>query len=128
MDSNSYKPYQPQPVEPYKKKKVPKRTKLALWFILGPTLLLFATLLGYAVVNFAIGGISQSTPATCIDSGDFSQSVTTDEACQSDLFANPSPVKTALNIVFFLTGAIGVLTWLPGLIAGIVLLATRPRA
>lgn len=91
-------------------------------------LLNYKQLKEYVIVNFTFGGAPQSTPATCIDSGDFSQSVTTNEACQNDLFANPSPVKTAFNIVFFLTGAIGVLTWLPGLIAGIVLLATRKQA
>lgn len=128
MDKNQYQPYQPQPVEPYKKKKVPKRTKLALWLILGPTMLLIVAFLGYFIVNFFFGNAPQSTPESCIENADFSRSVTSNETCQNDLLGNPSPVKTAFNIVLFLAGGIGVLTWLPGLVVGIVLLATRPRA
>ena len=39
---------------------------------------------------------------------------------------NP-PVRTFVNIIVFLMGAVVVLTWLPGIIAGIVLLATRKK-
>ena len=67
--------------------------------LIGPTALIIIALLGYAVANFAFASFEQ-----------------------------PSQAKTILNIVMFLVGAVSVLTWLPGIIVGIILLATRKQA
>lgn len=38
-----------------------------------------------------------------------------------------STVRTISNVILFLTGAVAVMTWLPGIIVGIILLATRRK-
>lgn len=43
------------------------------------------------------------------------------------LFGEPTGAQIALNIFAFLLGGLAFLTWLPGIIVGIILLATRPR-
>lgn len=40
--------------------------------------------------------------------------------------SNPS-ARVLVNVIVFLMGALVVLTWLPGIIAGIILLATRKK-
>ena len=72
--------------------------------LIGPSALLILTILTYAVINMISG------------------SSTTDEA---SLFAEPSVGETALDVIMYLVGAATVLTLLPGIIVGIVLLATR---
>ena len=85
------------------------RTKTALWLMIGPTALLIATFLAYAVVNLM-----------------FASAVTT-ATNETTLFAEQSPIQSIINVLLFLVGAIGSLTWLPGLITGIVLLATPKK-
>lgn len=46
-------------------------------------------------------------------------------AQDGELFAQVSPVKQILNILTFACAGIGFLTWLPGLIVGIILLAKK---
>lgn len=83
------------------------KTKLiwGLICLIGPTVLIIATILGYALVNFLVGSTTQPT-------GD-------------DGFAQASLFVTATNIIMYLVGTIGVLGLLPGIVIGIVLLATR---
>lgn len=76
--------------------------------LIGPSALLVLTLLAYALTNFIVS--STAGPAT----GDA-------------MFNAPSIGTKIVNIILFLVGAITVLTWLPGLIAGIILLATRKK-
>ena len=83
-----------------------KRRTWAFVCLFGPTALIIISVLLYALMNFFLG------------------SATTNE---SDLLANPPVWKTIMNVVLFLVGAITVLTWLPGIIIGIVLLATPKR-
>jgi hypothetical protein len=83
-----------------------KRTVLALWLMIGPTALIVVTILLYAIMNFMF---AQATPA-----GD-------------DLFAEQTAGQTIANIILFIVGAISVMTWLPGLIIGIILLATKKK-
>ncbi len=111
---NTPQPQQPQQPTPTPassspgKKKLSGRTKLALWLMIGPTALLIVTFFGYALVNVL-------TPVTAPTDG--------------SLFAEPSPAQSAGNIFLFLIGAISTLTFLPGLITGIILLATKkPQA
>lgn len=74
--------------------------------LIGPTALLIVALLVYAIANFIAAG-------------------TTSGSGGDDLFGEPSPGETIANVVMFLVGTVSVLTWLPGIIVGIILLATR---
>jgi len=69
-----------------------------LWLLIAPTALIIATFVLYAIVNFAIGSTD-----------------------------NVSIVRSIMNILLFMVGAISIITWLPGLIIGIILLATRKQ-
>ena len=77
----------------------------------APTALVIVSILAYAILNFIAG--SQETTQLASDS----------------LFAEtgPSPLRTIGNVLLFLVGAIAVMTWLPGIIIGIILLATRRK-
>lgn len=101
---------QPQVVEPTIPVSTPKkmtgRTKLALWLLIGPTSLFVITMLLYVVTNFIL-----ASPATAPTNG--------------QLFADPSPVQAITNISLFIMTIIVFLTWLPGIITGIILLATK---
>lgn len=74
-------------------------TVLALFLLLGPTALIVVSFILYAVVNFAFSN--------------------------SALPGAESPVQTILNVFLFLAGTVSVLTWLPGIIIGIILLAKK---
>jgi heme/copper-type cytochrome/quinol oxidase subunit 2 len=83
-----------------------KRTVLALWLMIGPTALIVVSILLYAVANFIM---AQTMP-------------------QSDaMFAESSVGETIVNVILFIIGAVSVITWLPGLIIGIILLATKKK-
>lgn len=78
------------------KQKLSGRTKASLWLMIGPAGLLVVTFLLYAIMN-AILGANGSTGA--------------------------SPV--ILNIILFLAGVVGVISFIPGIIIGAILLATK---
>jgi hypothetical protein len=70
----------------------------ALWLLIGPTALIVVSIVLYAIVNFATAG-------------------------------SPSPAFSSIvNVILFLVGAISTLTWLPGIIIGIVLLTTQKKS
>jgi len=77
------------------------KTKLVwgLICLIAPTALLIVSILLYAIVNFVFSGMSPETGS----------------------------VPTIVNVLLFLCGTLVVFTWLPGIIIGIVLLATRPN-
>jgi hypothetical protein len=75
--------------------------------LVAPTALIVVTVIIYALMNFAFA--NNSSPS------------------DGELFGSQSPLTTSLNVLLFLTGALGVLTWLPALIIGIVLLATQRK-
>lgn len=120
MDNSSSNPTS-TPTPPFQRRSTTKEThpllseslaktnkKKLIWgliCLLGPTLLLVITIFTYAVVNFLIADTAQSS---------------------SELFTT-SPVGAVFNTLMFLVGALVILTWLPGIIAGIVLLATRRK-
>lgn len=86
-----------------------KRTVIALWLMIGPTALIVATLILYGVVNFLLGATAPESTA--------------DPA----LLTEQSPLRSVANIILFFIGATSVATWLPGMIIGIVLLATGKK-
>ena len=78
--------------------------------LIAPTALLIASILIFAIANFVFSSVA---PA-------------------SDVFGSSQPVDLSasspiVNIALFLISGISVLTWLPGIIAGIILLATRTK-
>lgn len=89
------------------RKKIAGRTILALWLILGPTVLIIFSFLIYAISNYITGSLPSDS--------------------QNEMFATSSVPQTFLNIFLFGALGLGMLAWLPGLIAGIVLLTTRPK-
>lgn len=98
-----YRPPQPTTHTTVSQAKSKKQFVWALICLLGPTALIIVSVLLYAIVNF----ITASVAGT--DTQGF----------------NDSPVRTISNVILFLIGAVSTLTWLPGIIVGIVLLATR---
>ncbi len=74
--------------------------------LIGPSVLLVVSITAYAVINFMV---NTNTPAPAGDS----------------LSADSNPIAVMTNVVLFIVGSITVLTWLPGIIIGIILLASR---
>ena len=87
------------------------KTTWGIICLVAPTALVVVSIIAYAILNFIAG--SQEAAQVASDS----------------LFAEagPSPLHTIGNVLLFLVGAIAVMTWLPGIIIGIILLATRTR-
>jgi hypothetical protein len=84
-----------------------KRKMLALGLLIGPTALIIGSLILYAIVNFILFN-------TMPESGEMSGAQLT--------------IRSILNIILFLVGTLSVITWLPGIIAGIILLTTQKKA
>ncbi len=101
---DQYNPPVPQPLEPSKKRNGRKIAGITL--LVTPTALIIVTVIIYALMNFVFAGNSST---------------------DSELFGSQSALTTGLNVLLFLTGTVGVLTWLPALIIGIVLLATQKK-
>ncbi len=87
-----------------------KKSQRTLWAIIclaGPTALFILTSILFAVSNYLYVGMA--TP-----------------------YEGPTPdasiTHTVINTVSFIIGAIATTTWLPGIVVGIVLLATKPVA
>jgi hypothetical protein len=91
------------PAEAAQHKRTSRRTIAALWCLIGPTALLIVTFILYAVINY----IGTSTSAN------------------GSLSSGSSIFNTISNIVIFLIGALAFITWLPGVIVGIILLANK---
>ena len=92
--------------------------------LIGPTALIVISLLAYAVVNFLFSTVE---PAHYAGPGIACTDDPAAGVCASDM---PVPggdglAKTIINVVLFFTGALSVITWLPGIIVGIILLAAR---
>jgi hypothetical protein len=75
--------------------------KLGLVLLIGPSALLVLTFALYAISNLITNSAAPSS---------------------GELFAQPSPISSVINILLFLLGTVGVITWLPGIIIGIILL------
>lgn len=79
-----------------------RRTGLAILLLIGPSALIILAIIIAAVSNFVF---SATAPTT----GDA-------------LYPDDNPVRTIVNVIVFLMGAVTVITWLPGIIIGIILL------
>jgi len=98
--------FQPVPPATTPSAKMTSRKKLGLWLVIAPTALLIA-----AAIIFVISGLVTPTAP----------------ASGTTLFNNPTPFASILNILGYLMNIIAFITWLPGLIIGIVLLATPKK-
>lgn len=106
-------PEQPQSIPPIEQPAaVPtpvsnrRRVVLALWLMIGPTALIICSILLYAIVNFAFGAADSNS---------------------TEPFGHQNALQSVINIFMFIVGAVAVVAWLPGLVTGIVLLATKKR-
>lgn len=91
---------------------VPAPKKSLLWPVLlmiAPGLLLIATILMYAVINFIATATADSA------------------AADGQLFAQPTPMHSFVNIVLFLLGSLAILGLVPCFIIGLVLLIQRMK-
>ncbi|HEU5121865.1 MAG TPA: hypothetical protein VFT59_03385 [Candidatus Saccharimonadales bacterium] len=87
-----------------KQKKSPK--KLALLFLVGPTVLILIAISIAAISNLT-NSTTQSAPAS------------------GELFGDANPISAVLNVVVFLLGALGIFMWLPGIIIGVILMLNK---
>lgn len=113
MQPNTTSP-QPPPVSlPTDIEQVQKTNRLKLtWGIICltlPTVLFIITVVGYTVIEYFI--IQQ----------------TANYAASDSLFPDRNPIIKTLNIILRLSSIVSILAWLPGIITGIILLATRKR-
>ena len=86
-----------------------KRTVIALWLMIGPTALIVACIALFAISNF------------------ISEQVAPGPDLSTDMFGAPTLGGMLVNLVLFILGATAVAAWLPGLITGVVLLATKKK-
>lgn len=75
-----------------------KRTKGALWLLIGPTALLIVVFFLYALLNWVTG---------------------------ADITTTLETLRVALNAMLFIAGLISILVWIPGIVIGIILLVTK---
>lgn len=106
-----------------------RKLRWGLICLIAPTVLLIFWIATYVVSNFAFTSTQAPTNSACTETTMPMSPSTQDSAnvaqdC-SKLFDDPPAGRTIINIVLFLVGALVVITWLPGIIIGIILLATR---
>lgn len=96
-------PSQDMPTQPTTPSIVSKKShrKLALLLLSGPTGLFILAFLLNLAANLLYGATPQNS---------------------TELFASSNAFTTILNLIGYLAGTIAFLTWLPGLIIGIILL------
>ncbi len=78
----------------------------AIWLLVGPSALIILSVLAYALVNLIFSSTTNS---------------------DAELFGQQPIAATITNIALFVAGTIGVIAWLPSIIIGIVLLATKKQ-
>lgn len=109
---------------PTVRKKTTKRTKLILWLMLGPTVLIAASFIAFSIANLAFGTLPNTLPEACADEP-ISITAQPSAECQEELLGQQTPIQMAINTFLSLALFAGVFAWLPGLIIGAVLLIKR---
>lgn len=95
--------------------------KLPIFLIVGPIAMIILSIILYAIVNFIVGSFtSESTVTPSISDG-----ASVSQGGDAELYGDTSIFTTIANILLFLLGAVGMLTLVPGLIVGIILLNKR---
>ena len=107
----SQQPYVPVPPEqisytPEQQAAIRRSNKLKLTWglicLIAPTALIIFSIIIYAIFNFVFSSLDSSSGGSYGSTSD-----------------------TIVNVLLFLMSSLAVLTWLPGIIVGIILLATR---
>ncbi len=93
--------------------------------LIAPTAIFIGALLLYAVSNFIFSGMAPASEPCPSGPGSIASGICRADTEDPALFAQDSPVKSIINVFIWLAGLLSVLTWLPGIIVGIILLATR---
>ncbi len=106
--------------------KMSTRTKAALWLLIGPTALYIVLIIAFAMVNWVFLSTPTTTTTYC-DTGYSVQEGIYGDGCTTTPTDSVETVRAILNVILFLGGALAFISWLPGLIIGIVLLATAPK-
>jgi hypothetical protein len=109
------------------RKKVTKRTKLILWLMLGPTVLFAVSFILFGISNLAFGTLPQTLPEACVENGTSIATSPTAE-CQEQLLGDQSPPQMVINTILSLVILTSIITWIPGLVAGAILLIKRREA
>ncbi len=105
---------QPTSVSPHAKANKQKLV-WGLICLIGPSALLVGTLLIYMIVTLVSNAAPEPIPTPAPGS-------------EAALFGEePYAGKKVGNILLFLVGGVTVLTWLPGIIVGTILLSTRKK-
>lgn len=114
--------------------KMTGRTKAALWLLIGPTALWVVLIVVYALVNWVFAAVPDTSMSDVCSramtpSIQDGSNAALNPDCSDELFgsADSSIVRTIANIFLFMGGVVAFLSWLPGLIIGIVLLATKAK-
>ncbi len=95
--------------------------KLPIFLIVGPISMIILSVFLYAIVNFVVGSFtSESTVAPSISDG-----ASISQGDNAELYGSTPIFVTIANVLLFLLGALGMLAFVPGLIAGIILLNRR---
>lgn len=97
--------YTPEQIEQIRRSNK-KKLMWGLVCLIGPTALITVSIVIYAIVGFVA---STSTSTT------------------NSLSNEPSVAHVIMNLLMFIVGGIAILTWLPGIVVGIILLANRKQ-
>lgn len=101
-------PLEPQHPVHTKRKKITKRTKVALWLVLGPTVFATIAIILFTIINLVFNPTFWPTPDT------------------EDFAATPIGITIA-NVFLLAVGSLSALAWLPGIVIGGILLAKKPK-
>lgn len=112
---------------PTQRKHLAPRTKTALWLLIGPTVTIAATLILFIILNIAFGNIPQTLPTACQTQPVTDITSSLSKECEDALMGLQSSPELAVNVILIVIGGIGVISWLPGIIIGSILLATKPK-
>lgn len=85
---------------------------LPIAIMIAPVVLIVASILLYAIVNFIMGMAQPPTPAS--SDGDFGSE-------------SSNPIRTVINVLLFLLGSVSIIATLPCLIIGLILLVQRAQ-
>lgn len=116
----------PTPAPTHRKKLAP-RTKTALWLLIGPSVTIGITFFLFIVLNIAFGNFPETLPEACQTQPVADITAAISPACEEELMSLQSTPELAVNIILVIVGALGVISWLPGIVIGSILLAKRPK-
>lgn len=113
---------------PTNRKKLAPRTKTALWLLVGPSVTIGVTFFLFIILNIAFGNFPENLPESCQAQPVDNITASLSPACENALMSLQSTPELAVNVILIIVGALGVISWLPGIITGSILLAKRPKA